>query len=144
MTDADWRDRIVGARMDVDDEFTDRIADSSFSPQQWSLVMTATEFEIEAADDPDRARLVANTDDLDAVLPELESVGRRMPGGRDGGESGGLLDDMKAALGLGDGGDGSEHADEARELAAAYARRLQATLEERGRWEEIRSLAAED
>lgn len=143
-----WRDRIIGARMAVDGEFDPRVEGSSFSRQQWGLVMTATRFEIEDADDPETARMVANTDQLDAVIPELDNIERQMGGmGGGGGRSsgGGLLSNVKDALGLGNGANGS--VDEARKeeaigLVGEYADALQAYLEERGRWEEIREIAA--
>ncbi|MFW5937853.1 MAG: DUF5799 family protein [Halanaeroarchaeum sp.] len=147
MTDDAWQDRIVGARMTVDDEFADRVEASSFSRQQWSLVMTAAEFELRDAEDPDRARIVANTDNLDAILPELDEIERQMggmAGGSSGDESGGgLLGTIKNALGIG----GAEDVDEsqraeAAELVQAYADALQQHLEETGRWEEVRSTAA--
>jgi hypothetical protein len=149
MTDDSWRGRIVGARMTVDDEFSDRVEASSFSRQQWSLIMTATEFELRDADDPEQARIVANTDNLDAILPELENIEQQMggmAGGPDGGGSGGgLLQTISNALGLGssddDGVDESQRA-EATELVQAYGDMLQQHLEETGRWEGIRSIAA--
>ncbi|MFW6003465.1 MAG: DUF5799 family protein [Halanaeroarchaeum sp.] len=152
MTDDSWRDRLVGARMAVDEAFEDRVAASSFSRQQWSLVMTATTFEIEAADDPERARIVANTDGLDAILPELDEIERQMGamgggGDRDGGTAGGgVLESITSALGLGDGdGSDDDHAAqraEATELVEAYAAQLQDHLEANGRWESIREMAA--
>lgn len=148
MTDDSWQDRVVGARMAVDTDFEDRIEASSFSRQQWSLIMTAVSFEIRDADDSERARIVANTDQLDAILPELDEIERQMGamGGEMGGGSstGGVLSSIASALGLGNG-DGSDgeaaQREEATELVQEYAERLQAHLEEEGRWEEIRSMA---
>lgn len=150
MTDDSWQDRVVGARMAVDTDFEDRIEAASFSRQQWSLIMTAASFEIRDADDPERARIVANTDQLDAILPELDEIERQMGamgGGEGGGSStGGVLSSITDALGLGNG-DGSEgeaaQREEATELVQEYAERLQAHLEEADRWEEIRSMAAD-
>lgn len=149
MTDDSWRGRIVGARMTVDDEFTDRVEASSFSRQQWSLIMTATEFELQHAGDPERAQIVANTDNLDAILPELENIEQQMGGmaGGSGGDKsgGGVLAKISNALGLDNGGDDgvdeSQRA-EAIELVEAYGDMLQQHLEETGRWEEVRSVAA--
>lgn len=151
---ADWTDQIVGARMSVDQEFSRRVTNSTFSNQEWGLIMTATEFEIEHADDPDRARIVADTSKIDQVLPELEKMSEQMGamgaggGGRRSGGSGGggFLDSVKSAFGLGGGGDGGDdHADTkqaAEELTQEYAQELQAHLEGNGRWEEIRTIAA--
>ncbi|MDS0258784.1 DUF5799 family protein [Haloarcula sp. S1CR25-12] len=141
MTD-DWTGRIAGERMTVDRQFTDRVEASSFSNQQWGLVMTAVELEIDGPDDPETAQLVADTSKLPSIMPELDKVGKGAPmGGQpaaDSGESsGGFLDGVKAALGLA-GGDGSDdRTAEAAQLAQAYADELQAELESNGRWESV-------
>ncbi|MEE6210359.1 DUF5799 family protein [Salarchaeum sp. III] len=144
---SDWQDRIVGERMRVDDEFQHRVEESSFSNQQWGLVMTAVEFDIENPGDPERARLVADTSNLTHVMDELDNVDAgmaAMTGGqqRDD-DSGGILGGVKRALGL-DGSD--EERDEEREseaaaLAQEYADALQEKLKENGRWEEVREAA---
>ncbi|PSQ22424.1 hypothetical protein BRD01_09520 [Halobacteriales archaeon QS_8_65_32] len=160
MSERQWTDRIVGDRMAVDREFNDRIAASQFSRQEWGLVMTATEFEIESPEDADRARLVADTENLPAVVPELDRIssqagamgaGGEGAGGAGGGSGGGrsssgdgVFGSIKSALGLG----GSEGADDetieaADRLAQEYAAELQRRLEDRGKWAEIRELASE-
>ena len=145
---SDWQDRIVGVRMNVDREFSDRVEASSFSRQQWGLVMTATEFEIENPGDADDARIVANTEKLPSVLPEMDRIEEQMGamgGGSGGSGGGGVLGNLKDALGLGKGGSkDEERAAEARELTQAYADQLQRELENAGRWDEIRNLAATD
>ncbi|WP_137288793.1 DUF5799 family protein [Natronorubrum halophilum] len=151
MSDNPWTDRIVGARMAVDQEFTTRITDSRFSNQQWSLIMTATEFELDHPDDPDRARIVANTEKIGQIIPELDNIQTGMGavggqgGGQGGSSSGGLIDSIKGALGMGGGGSGSSH-DEKRQaaerLTQEYADELQAHLESNGRWESVRQAAA--
>jgi len=151
MSDSSWTDRIVGDRMTVDQEFAPTVANSEFSNQQWSLIMTATEFEIEHPDDPDQARLVANTENVDQIIPELENVesGMGAMGGPAGGSnresSGGLVDSIKGALGLGDDG-GNGHAEQleaAKRLTQTYAEELQAHLESTGKWDNVRQVAAE-
>ncbi|QDX41010.1 DUF5799 family protein [Salarchaeum sp. JOR-1] len=145
---SDWQDRIVGERMRVDDEFQHRVEASSFSNQQWGLVMTAVEFDIEHPEDPERARLVADTSNLTHVMDELDNVEAgmaAMAGGqqRDD-DSGGILGDVKRMLGIGDSGDSGsdeERASEAAALAQEYADALQEKLEENGRWDEIREAA---
>jgi len=153
MPEHSWRDRIVGARMTVDDEFADRVEQSSFSRQQWGLVMTATQFEIEDPEDPEAARIVANTDQLESVLPELDKIEEQMRGvgggsgsGVSAGGAGGLLGGIKDALGIGGGGGGVDESrkTEATRLVEAYAEELQRHLEERGRWDELREMAAEE
>ncbi|RRJ28200.1 DUF5799 family protein [Halocatena pleomorpha] len=139
-----WTDRIVGARMAVDDEFEDRIQNSEFSRQQWGLVMTAVEFEIEHPGDPDRARIVANTDDLSAIMPELETVENISTMGspaRD--QSGGILAAVKEMLGFDSSAVDDQKRETAEQLADEYARQLQQHLEQRGSWTEIRSLATD-
>ena len=154
MADESWQDRVVGARMSVDSTFDDRVVASSFSRQQWNLLMTAVEFEIVDAEDPESARIVADTDGLDAVLPELDALDQGMAamtgasGPADDGRftGGGFLATIKETLGLRDGdGRGVDDVQraEAVELLQAYAESLQDHLVETGRWEEIRSAAAE-
>ncbi|WP_049921357.1 DUF5799 family protein [Halopiger djelfimassiliensis] len=153
MSDQPWTDRIVGERMTVDQEFSSRIASSEFSSQQWSLIMTATEFEIERPTDPEKARIVANTEKVDQIIPELEDVQSGMgamggPAGGvgDSGSSGGIVDSIKGALGMGgDGGDDHENQLAAAErLTQEYAEELQSHLESKGRWESVREAAAAD
>ena len=150
MTEDSWNDRIVGERMAVDQEFSSRIAGSRFSSQEWSLIMTATEFEIEHPEDPDRARIVANTEKLEQILPELENVRSQVGAmggmGDDPGASsgGGLVDSIKGALGMGGESEQSyeEERQAAEELTQEYAEELQSHLESKGRWDSIRNVAA--
>lgn len=148
---SDWQDSIVGARMAVDQEFSQRVVESEFNRQQWGLIMTAVEFDIEHPDDPDRARLVADTSKLPHVMPELENAGHEgamMGAGRDPASErgGGLLDSVKGALGLDDdgGGDDEQRRRAAESLAEEYATELQAHLESEGRWAEVRAAATDD
>jgi hypothetical protein len=140
---SNWTDRIVGDRMAVDREFSDRVRASEFSNQEWGLVMTAVDFEIEHADDPDRARIVADTESLPQMIPELEKVQQGMgpggPGGQRQADSGtGVLDAIRGALGMGDGDDDAEKLDAAERLVDEYASALQQRLEEKGKWDHIR------
>ncbi|WP_435073390.1 DUF5799 family protein [Halorubrum sp. HHNYT27] len=144
----EWTDAIVGDRMTVDNQFTDRVAASRFSSQEWGLIMTATEFEIENADDPDDARIVADTSSLPAIMPELDNIRSQVaamggaPGQGDAGNSGGgLVDSIKDALGLGGSGGGGasdEELADAERLVQEYATELQAHLESNGKWEQVR------
>jgi hypothetical protein len=148
--DKQWTDRLAGARMQVDQQFNDRVLNSQFSNQQWGLIMTAVEFEIENPDDPDRAALVANTEKLDQVLPELDKVDQGMGVGQPGGgdsSSGGLLDTIGDLIpGMdGDssgGGVDAERAEAATALTQEYATELQRYLEKQGRWTAICEVAA--
>jgi len=146
MTDNDWTDRIAGARMTVDQQFTDRVEASSFSNQQWGLVMTAVEFDIDGPEDPETARIVADTSKLGSIMPELDKVANQSPmggPGDTGGSGGGLLSGVKSILGM-DGGEGDdERAAEAEQLAQAYAEALQSELESKGRWKSVCEQAAD-
>jgi hypothetical protein len=152
---SDWQDLVVGDRMSVDQQFNDRLRQSEFNSQEWGLIMTATEFQIEAPGDPDRARIVANTEKLPSIMPELKNLQDAMggmggaPGGsgdRGGaGGGGGLFDSIKGALGLdGDGGDEQERIEAAERLTQEYAEALQRHLEENGKWDTVREHAAAD
>lgn len=155
MDENSWTDRIVGERMTVDKEFSSRIASSRFSSQEWSLIMTATEFDIENPDDPENARIVANTEKIDQILPELENIrsqvgamggaGGDAPGGGSS-AGGGLVDSIKGALGVGGGGGDSYEAEReaAEQLTQEYAEELQSHLESEGRWQSVRKAAADD
>ncbi|WP_121821378.1 DUF5799 family protein [Halostella salina] len=151
MTDSEWTDRIVGDRMTVDQEFSTQVRNSQFSNQEWGMIMTAVELEIEDADDPDAARIVADTSKIDQVLPAIDESRSQMNqmggagGGGSGSSGGGIVDGIKDALGLGGGG-GGDDGDDGREraaasLAQAYAEELQSHLEQKGKWEQIRTVA---
>lgn len=139
---SDWTDAIVGDRMAVDQEFNDRVASSQFSNQEWGLIMTAAEFEIENADDPEEARIVADTSNLPHIMPELDDVRDQMAamGGGNAADSGGVINSLKDALGLG-GGNGDDFDQEdlkaAEALVQEYADRLQDHLESTGKWEQV-------
>lgn len=134
----DWTGAIAAERMQLDQEFHDRIEASSFDRQQWGLVMTATNFEIENPSDPSNARLVPDTSSVPTIIPELDRVGQRGPMGADDRSSGsgsGLVDSVKGALGLGTERD--EQLEEATRLTNEYSERLQKKIESRGRWESV-------
>lgn len=143
-----WTDLVVGARMRVDQEFSERVAASPFSNQQWSLVMTAVDFEIEQPADPAAARIVADTSKLPSVLPEMENIESQMhamAAGRQPDSAPGILDRLKASFGLGSGGGDldPDRLEKAETLAQAYAEELQAHLESNDRWDEVRTAASE-
>ncbi|MFC5278727.1 DUF5799 family protein [Halorubrum rubrum] len=150
---SEWTDAIVGERMTVDTEFNDRVMASRFSSQEWGLIMTAAEFEIENSEDPEAARIVADTSNLPAIMPELENVRSQVAaigggGGPDGASRGsggtgdGILDSIKGALGLGgsggSGGTTDEELEAAERLLEEYAEELQAHLEQVGKWDQVR------
>jgi len=150
MTRNAWEDRIVGARMATDERFTEQIQASEFSRQEWGLIMTAVEFEVEHPSDAERARIVADTSKLSQIMPELEKMAEQMggmagPGGDDAPGGPSVLDSVKSALGFGgSSGPDPEREETAAQLAQAYADELQTLLEERSRWHEVRELAAEE
>jgi hypothetical protein len=150
MTD-EWTDRIVGDRMTVDQEFNDRVRGSQFSNQEWGMIMTAVEFDIENPESDDGARLVADTTNVPAIIPELDKMEERMAGGPGSGpsDSSGFLGQVKDALGFGGESENGEKKPDrdrvqaAERLAQEYAEELQAHLEERGKWDDVRAAAAE-
>jgi len=143
-----WTDSITGARMQVDSEFQQRVRNSEFSNQQWGLIMTAVEFRIDDPETPERARLVAETDKVEQIMPELESIPQGMGpqhGGRDRSEGDGLLGRLRGLLSGGSGGDvDEEKLDAATALAGEYAQELQTVLENQGRWEKVCGRAARE
>jgi hypothetical protein len=146
----DWRDQLAGARMQVDQQFQDRLEQSQFTNQEWGLVMTAVEFDVEHPDDAERATLVADTSQLDQVIPELDRIQQEMGGATQpsGSSSGGIIGRFKEYLGdLSSDASGEsdrERMEAAATLAEEYATDLQAYLEDRGRWEHIREAAGRE
>jgi hypothetical protein len=130
--------------MTVDREFNDRVMASEFESQEWSLIMTATEFDIENPEDPDAARIVADTEKLEGMMPHIEEASKRqrsMAGGspESGSDGGGVFDTVKSALGLGNGqGDQEAKLAAAERLVQEYADELQSHLEANGKWEQVR------
>ncbi|QGN06919.1 hypothetical protein Hrd1104_06170 [Halorhabdus sp. CBA1104] len=148
MSENAWVDQIAAERMQTDQEFTEEVATSPLSSQQWGLVMTAVEFQIDGAAQPETAQLVADTGKLSSVMPELRRMEDRGGGGISAdnagtaASSGGLLDGIKGALGLG-GGQSDALQAAAEELVGKYTDRLQSRLDERGRWAEVCEQAQE-
>ncbi|RBI64384.1 hypothetical protein DMJ13_07855 [halophilic archaeon] len=148
MPSQEWTDMIVGDRMAVDREFSQRVTDSEFSRQEWGLVMTAVEFDIEHPGDDERAKLVADTSKVEQVMPEMESIQSQMNamgGGQQRKESRGIFSSVKDALGLGGGGSGvdQDRLAAAERLAQEYADELQERLESQGKWRRVRSAVSE-
>ncbi|MFB6149989.1 MAG: DUF5799 family protein [Halobacteriales archaeon] len=144
MDERGWQDLIVGERMAVDQQFSDRIQASQFSQQEWGMIMTAVEFEIDGTGE--NARIVARTEQIEHVLPQLTETRQQMQhpmgggGGDRGGSGGGLFDSIKSALGM-DDDDTAEIFQEASRLADDYASALQEHLEDQGKWEHVREAA---
>mgnify|MGYP000259458116 FL=1 len=146
----DWTNRLAGARMQVDQQFQDRVAESQFSNQQWGLIMTAVEWEVENPEDDEAARLVADTSNFGDVIPELDRIEQQVgPGADPEGieDSNPLRRAMRkvansVSLSNAGGGSNQEQLDEAAALVQEYSEQLQAFLERKDRWAEIREAAA--
>ncbi len=146
---SDWTAEFVGDRMTVDQAFNDQVAASEFTHQEWGTIMTAVDFEIKGAETPATAELVANTEDIEEILPALDEIEQQRgaigPGGGATEEtSKGVLDTLTDRLGLGgaDGNDDDDRLTAAKGLADAYAEAFQEHLEREGKWERACSLAA--
>jgi len=152
MSDNSWRDALAAERMRVDREFEEQVQSSSFTRQQWGLVMTAVEFDIEGASNPETAELVADTSKLPSVMPQIEQMeqgggGMGAPAGgpsNGGGSGGGLLGKLTSLLPGGGSSGGGKRQDEAASLAQEYADALQQRLEKRDRWQAICEQASEE
>jgi len=146
----DWTNRLAGARMQVDQQFQDRVAESQFSNQQWGLIMTAVEWEVENPEDDEAARLVADTSNFGDVIPELDRIEQQVgPGADPEGieDSNPLRRAMRkvansVSLSNAGGGSNQEKLEDAAALVQDYAEQLQAFLERQDRWAEIRQAAA--
>jgi hypothetical protein len=147
-----WTDKLVREQMAVDQTFNAKITDSEFTNQEWGLIMTAAEFDVENAAEPDRARLVIRTDKLPQMLPELEKVRNAGPSGMGGGpgesdgrDGGGFFDMVRDAFGLGDDdSEDEQRLEAAEELVDQYAREIQDRLEAEGNWEDVRTAYLEE
>ena len=144
-----WTDSIIGERMAVDGKFSDRVTASEFTNAEWELIMTATDLQMENADNPETARIVADTDDVETIIPELDAIRSQTaamaghPGGESRGSGGGLFDSILGALGF-----GTESSDDqvdqakltaAETLAQEYAETLQEHLEANDSFEQARA-----
>lgn len=141
-----WTDYLAGARMQVDQQFSEQVRASEFTNQQWGLIMTAVEFEIERPADPDQAELVANTDNVEAIIPELDAIEQQTVGGAAPGGAGNSGESLLGRIRSYFGGDSDGDDDQYREAVALvdeYTTQLQALLREEGRWQELCAAAAE-
>jgi hypothetical protein len=146
-----WTDAIIGERMAVDQQFNDRVAASQFSNAEWDLIMTATDLDMENADDPETARIVADTENVATIIPELESIRAQtasmagQPGGDSQQSGGGFFESVKRVLGVGGEDRDKDDAVDPEKLAAAerltqeYAEALQAHLKDNGSFEQARA-----
>lgn len=145
-----WTDMMAGARMQVDQQFQHRLERSEFTNQEWGLVMTAVEFEVLDANDPENAHLAADREQIRQIIPELDTIQREMGGAarpvENNPDGSGIFGQLKQYLGF-LSEDTSDEPDEER-LAAAkvlvdeYTEELETYLRERGRWEEVCETAA--
>lgn len=141
-----WTNLIIGDRMVVDEQFSDRILESDFTQQDWNMIMTAVEFKIEKPGKPDKARIVADTTKVGQIVPELDKIHAEMnamAAGRSRESGGGFISSIKETLGIGSKKEETDQKkiEAADRLAQEYAKELQAHLESRGKWEEIREAA---
>ena len=139
-----WTDQFVGDRMIVDREFSERVVASEFSNQQWGTIMTAVTFEITDPEDPETATLIANTSDVEHIVPVLDEVDQPAMGQPTQQQSGdGILSRVVSRLGLdGDETDHTETLEQAEALADEYAAAFQDHLEAEGKWEQACAVAA--
>lgn len=140
-----WREAITGARMLVDEAFVDEVDASTFSRQQWGLIMTAVTLRIHRPEEPSAATLYADTEALDGMMDDIQRVPELTPGGDADREDKGIIAAFLSALDV--GGDDERRQElhtEAERLAEAYATDLQTYLEDEERWEEICAMAAEE
>jgi len=147
MTD-DWTDQLAGARMQVDQRYQDVLDASDFSNQEWGLVMTAIDWDIENPEDPEEATLVADKSKLPDIVPELRTIQKEMGGSptpvEEGPNTEGFLGRLRQYVHhlRGDNESSEKKLGDAEELVDGYTLELQEFLEERGRWEDLCAAAA--
>jgi hypothetical protein len=148
----EWTDQLAGARMQVDQRFQDTLEASSFTNQEWGLVMTAIDWDIENPDTPEEAELVADTDQLSEIIPELENIQNQMGGSQrpveEGPDTQGFLGRIKRYIHDLTSNTSSQSSkkryNDAVELVEGYTMELQSFLEERGRWADVCAAAASE
>ncbi|WP_302080172.1 DUF5799 family protein [Salinibaculum rarum] len=146
----EWTDRLAGARMQVDQRFQETLDASSFTNQEWGLVMTAIDWDIENPEQPDAATLVADTSKLSDIIPELENIQQEMGGAQrpveKGPDTSGIFGRLKRYIhdlqSNSSGESSRKRFEDAKELVDGYTVELQSYLEERGQWEDICQAAA--
>ena len=149
MSSGTWQDEIVGDRIAVDRDFHERVQQSPFSNQQWELIMMAVEFEINQPNDPERARIVADTSRLPHVAAELDRIesgmdtmGYQASPDETTGRVGGMLESFRNRLGIGRNRAEQDQLAEAASLVDEYAAALQRRLEAQGTWDSVCNRAA--
>jgi hypothetical protein len=148
----EWTDQLAGARMQVDQRFQDTLEASSFTNQEWGLVMTAIDWDIENPETPEEAELVADTDQLSEIIPELENIQSQMGGSQrpveEGPDTQGFLGRIKRYIHDLTSNTSSQSStkryNDAVELVEGYTMELQSFLEERGRWADVCAAAASE
>jgi hypothetical protein len=148
----EWTDQLAGARMQVDQRYQETLDASSFSNQEWGLVMTAIDWDIENPETPDEAELVADTSKLSEIIPELESIQQEMGGSQrpveEGPDTSGFLGRIKRYIddltANGSSESSEKRYNDAVELVEGYTMELQSYLEERGRWADVCAAAASE
>ena len=151
----EWTDKMARARIQVDKEFYESIERSQFTEQEWGLIMRATDWRVANAEDPEHARLVAETDRVAEILPQLSRIRQDVQTAAAGPEAArqrtlaegfsgwinGFVEMLSRAV---TGGSRDSRVDDAQDLADQYAERVQAYLERRGKWDDVRRAAAEE
>ena len=148
----EWTDQLAGARMQVDQRYQETLDGSSFSNQEWGLVMTAIDWDIENPENPEEAELVPDTHKLSDIIPELENIQQQMGGAsqpvEEGPDTSGFLGRIKQYVhdltSDASGESSQKRYNDAVELVEGYTMELQSYLEERGRWEDICAAAASE
>lgn len=129
---------LIGHRMNADKVFASRVAESRFSRAEWDLIMSIVEFEIDDPSDPETAKLLPVTDDLDdalAATDEIPTVNASDPYSAGSPQSESFLDRLTNWIGRFSLDD--ERREKATVLVNEYAATLQGQLRQRDVWDEL-------
>jgi hypothetical protein len=151
----EWTDKLARARIQVDKEFYESIERSQFTEQEWGLIMRATEWRVANPESPEHAKLVAETDKVAEILPQLSRIRQDVQTAAAGPEAArqrtlaegfsgwinGFVEMLSRAV---TSNSRDSRVEDAEALAAEYAERVQDYLERRGKWNEVRKAAAEE
>lgn len=136
---------LVGHRMYVDNEFTQRVLESGFSSAEWDIIMSVVSFRVHAPDEPEEATLYPAMDGLpDAIaatdeLPDFQTVQHTQPRQRSGGRVSRFVTQLRESLGLdfAKKRDRHERVQAAEKLVSDYTEVLEIHLRQQSRWDDI-------
>ncbi len=132
--------------MAVDQQFTDRLAESSFSNAEWDVIMSVVEFELADPATPEHAHIEPRLDDLDTAVsaandvPDVAATGP-VAGDQQDNDRKGVMGTIMNRLGMGGGGSNTGNSDDRRHDAESlineYSDSLEQRIKDAGEWQNL-------